>query len=323
MLDRYIKYIIKKNIKDIILVDNNYTSVHGSTLSVKIVLPCYCQANCPFCFNKQTMDTQVHCWDEFMMNLRDSLDDLFEATTRKISLDITGNEPTFDVDNFQMFMNTLWGYKKKYSSKIDKIVLTTNGFQLYKCIPYMYDVIDIVNISIHSPRYSYRVHEIFRTENIPSNLDLIDLNKRLNILGITTTSVAVIHSVIDIVDFVKKFAKFSKETGFKDTRIRFDYITDNSDIRNQFYEEFSSDDNLFEQSGISHKKFTYDDYNVGLYLGVPDLVDYVIGVELVLDDDGKLYIDYNKRFPVTPTIIRDMNNFIYIIENGQSEENCQ
>ena len=72
-------------------IDNDFKVGHGHTLSVKIVMPCYCQANCPFCFNKQTSETQVHDTRAFFKNMKDSLEELFaNIHDRRISLDITG-----------------------------------------------------------------------------------------------------------------------------------------------------------------------------------------------------------------------------------------
>jgi sulfatase maturation enzyme AslB (radical SAM superfamily) len=59
----------------------------------------------------------------FFNNLEDSLDLVFNnIDNRPISLDITGNEPTFDVDVFAKLMNVI----SKYKSKAQKVVLTTN-----------------------------------------------------------------------------------------------------------------------------------------------------------------------------------------------------
>ena len=44
-----------------------------NNLSVKIVIPTYCQAKCPFCFNYLTEDTQRHDYIMFLDNLDKSL----------------------------------------------------------------------------------------------------------------------------------------------------------------------------------------------------------------------------------------------------------
>ena len=39
-----------------------------------------------------------------------------------------------------------------------------------------------------------------------------------------------------------------------------------------------------------------------------------IDVELVIDDNGILYIDYNKRYKVEKEILKEFDNNIYIIK---------
>lgn len=293
-------------------VDNNNNEGHGHTLSIKIVMPCYCQAHCPFCFNNQTINTQMHDWIWFTSNLFNSLTDIFKTlNNRKISIDITGNEPTFNVEQFKEFMEILLFFKQTYGEKIDKIVMTTNGFHLYECIPYMKDVIDIVNISLHHFDYNIR-REIFGTKYIPSNEDLKNIIKALNNINITVTSVAVIYKKVDMKNFVTSFMEFSKEMGFKDARIRINFTTNNMLVRNQFYEKILEDEQVVEQGGLSTKYLNFDGYSVNVYLGVTDLIEYVIGVELVIDDDGIVYVDYNKRYKVDKDYLDDFNKYIFV-----------
>lgn len=295
-------------------IDNSYADGHGHTLSIKIVMPCYCQAHCPFCFNNQTINTQMHSWEYFSSNLYNSLTNvLANLNNRKISIDITGNEPTFNVKQFEEFMDILRLIKKIYSNKIDKIVMTTNGFHLYECIPYMEGVVNIVNISLHHFDYTVR-REIFGTKYIPSNEDLKNIIKRLNNMNITVTSVAVIYKKVDMKEFVTAFKDFSKELGFKDARLRINFTTNNQLVRNQFYDKILEDEKITEQGGLSTKYLNFDGYHVNIYLGVTDLIEYVIGVELVIDDDGLVYIDYNKRYPMNNEGIKDFDNNIYIIK---------
>ena len=114
---------------DIVKIDNDCKAGHGHILSVKLVMPTFCQAHCEFCFNKLTTNTQQHDWNLFIINMLHSLKLLLSnLNNRKISIDITGNEPTFNIAQFAELMIYLKRFKDKYASKIDKIVLTTNGF---------------------------------------------------------------------------------------------------------------------------------------------------------------------------------------------------
>ena len=42
-------------------------------------------------------------------------------------------------------MNMLAYFKERYKEKVDKIVLTTNGYHLNECMIYMKDIVDIVD----------------------------------------------------------------------------------------------------------------------------------------------------------------------------------
>ena len=196
---------------------NKFKKGHGSCLSIKVVLPCYCQANCSFCFNKLTVNTQKHDHDLFFENLPKSLDMIFNnVDERPISLDITGNEPTFNVSVFSKLMNIV----KKYKSKIEKVVLTTNGFNLESCIPHLRDVVDIVNISIHHYDYLER-QKVFGTSFIPNDDDLKRIIGVLKDNKITCTAVAVLSNRIDDFNtFYNNFLKWSINLGCKDVRMR-------------------------------------------------------------------------------------------------------
>ena len=74
------------------------------------------------------------------------------------------------------------------------------------------------------------------------------------------------------------------------------------------------DEVVYHQRGLDSKYFDIDGYNVSIYRGVPELIDYVIGVELVIDDDGNIYLDYNKNIPMTSKDIKLFNDNIYVIK---------
>ena len=92
-------------------LDNSEKS--RNNLSVKLVIPSYCQANCPFCFNHLTKDTQRHHYGIFFDNLVKSLEMITNnVTDRGITLNITGNETTF---NMFLLMKTMNILRKKFS----------------------------------------------------------------------------------------------------------------------------------------------------------------------------------------------------------------
>lgn len=296
-------------------IDNDCKAGHGHILSVKLVMPTFCQAHCEFCFNKLTTNTQQHNWNLFINNMLNSLELLLSnLNNRKISIDITGNEPTFNVMQFAELMTYLKQFKIKYASKIDKIVLTSNGFHLYECINDMIDVIDIVNISLHNASYKIR-QELFKTKYIPSDNDLIIINDKLHSNNIKSTSVAVFNKECNFKYIVENFVKFSKEKRFDNTRIRIDFTAVNDNVRKMFDVKFTDNEVVYNQKGLDSKYFNINNFDVSIYRGVPELIDYVIGVELVIDDDGKIYLDYNKNFLIEKSDIDLFDKNIYVINN--------
>lgn len=287
---------------------------HGNGLSVKIVVPCFCQAKCPFCFNNLTTDTQCHDYEAFFKDLKISLDRIFGnlAGKRNISLDITGNEPTFNVNVFKRLMYVL----REYKNQTDKIVLTTNGFHLAECLPEMAGVVDIVNISLHHYNEDIRKKEILRTDFIPSNDELKNIIEAGNAVGITFTAVAVLYKKFEnFADFYNKFVDFAMAVGFKDVRFRSNFVNKDEFIgevlnTNIEYQEFNA------LSGLTTKIIkdrARNGYEVRILVGVPDLTAYVVGPELVIDDNGKTYVDYNKRFPIDDENIIHFEN-LYILK---------
>lgn len=320
MNENIIENIIGKREEYVTINPGNFDKGHGGTLSVKIVLPCYCQAHCSFCFNNNTINTSKHDYEEFFKNLSRSLDMIFQSSiNRKISLDITGNEPTFDIEIFSRLMQIL----KKYKSKISKIVLTTNGFHLEECVQDMEGVVDIVNISVHHYDYLERLN-IFKTIHIPDDEKLKRVIKDLDKHNITATSVAVLYQKLDnFNEFYDKFKKWSIKLGFKDARLRSNFCATNNFVDDILKVE--DQDNKIERQDALITKIVVDketQFKTYILIGVPDLTEYVIGPELVIDDDGLCYVDYNKRYKVDKNNIKYFNNIYNILreENRKQDD---
>lgn len=309
MEENIVKRLINKELEYRVIEPNNHKIGTGSNLSVKVVIPSYCQANCDFCFNNLTRSTQVHNEKEFLINLRKSLDMILKGIDkRKVTLDVTGNEPTFNILLFKEFLETILEYK----SDLGRIIVTSNGYNLDKCIDYMLDVINIMNISVHHYDYEKR-KEIFKTSLIPSDEELRKIVKRFSDNNIKCTSVAVLNEEIkDFRSFYNNFVKWSKEIGFKDTRMRSNFIRNDKYMDDIINTKFDNEQ-IFNERGLITKIINEDDYEVRILKGVDDLTKYVIGAELVIDDDGKCYIDYSKRYPINEENIKYFNNF-YIID---------
>ena len=290
---------------------NKFKRGHGGGLSVKIVLPCYCQANCTFCFNKDTIMTQEHDYECFFKKLTKSLDMIVnKIKDRPISLDITGNEPTFDIKNFTKFMRIL----KKYHNKVDKIVLTTNGFHLKECLPELIDVVDIVNISLHHYDFEKR-KKIFQTMYIPNDDSLKEIIEELKKHDITCTAVSVLSDEIkEFKEFYNRFITWAMELKFSNVRMRSNFCSENSIVNEAFKLKFKNE-KIDELKGLTTKTIIDEKtgFETRILKGVPDLTAYVIGAERVIDDNGLCYIDYNKKYLVNCFNIDYFNN-AYILK---------
>lgn len=297
---------------------------HGDTLSVKMVLPTFCQARCMFCFNRYTAETQCHEWLQFMRSMSGSLAEVFKNSGhRKISLDITGGEPTFDPEKFTAFLDGLYKvitYCKTMTidqalPNIDKIVLTTNGYRLDEMLekPEFLRTVDIVNISMH--HYDYlRRQEIFGTKIIPSNGDIYRINYKLHKHHKKATAVAVVYAGefngVEFNGFVRKFAHEALNLGFDDVRIRLDYM-DTGHNEDLFDVEFPQE-SIFETDALKVKTIQGLELPVNIYKGVPDISQYVVGPEMIIDDNGLLYLDYIKEKPIMPEEIRMLAENVYV-----------
>lgn len=272
--------------------------------SIKLVIPCNCNARCKFCFNNQTKETAIIGTDEFFTNCETSfgmiLDSLERDGRKDISLDITGNEPTFNVEVFAKVMEIV----KKFKNRFTKVVLTSNGFHLLECVPYIYGIIDYVNISVHRIDYKDR-QKVFGIKKVMTDADYENVNYFLNNMGIKTTAVAVVFGPFteDFKTYVQNFVKWAVSVNFSSIRFRSNFCSNDSFIEDYFYNtQFDVDYFSYSTKGLYTRIMYLDDIEIRFLRGIPDLTDVVVGVEAVIDDNGKCYIDYNKRYPITSDV---------------------
>ena len=309
-----IKEIIENN-KYLLIDPNQYHKGHGNTLSIKIVIPTYCQANCDFCFNKSNKKQQ-HDIDIFLKNLDISLSKVFNNVKRGFTIDITGNEPTFNVE---LLKNTL-DIINKYRSYISQIVLTTNGFKLKECLSFI-DMVDIINISVHHYDFNIR-KEVFKTSNIPTDIQLKSIISDLKNKKVYVSAICVLNKDIDdFKDFFNRFSDWAIDLGFNDVRMRSNYMRNDSFMDKIFDLDIGEIIEASDVPGLKSKKI-YDskrDYYTYIFLGVETLVNIVIGAEMVIDDDGLLYIDYNKEYPISDDSLSYFNR-IYVLGDNINEK---
>ena len=266
-------------------------------LSVKLVIPSGCGMKCPFCFNLLNKNTAVYDKEAFLNNFIDSLNHIIDTAgpQRSISLDITGNEPTHDVELFLTTMRKIRSIKHRFN----KIVLTTNSENLNdrSVIKSMSGVVDFVNISVHHYDLNKR-REVFGTSRLFEQDRYSVINSLLHSAGINVTAVAVLYEELDttFVAFLKNFVHWVRYFGFDNIRIRSNFYK-SDDFFTRYMNDNTFGNEIIRAEGLNSKYLNVEGMEVILLQGVTTLIGHVVGVEAVVDDDGKPYIDYAKRYP--------------------------
>lgn len=285
-----------------------------SNVSIKLVIPGGCHFNCPFCFNKLTKETATNNRENFLRNFPISLKKALDyiGPDRSVSLDVTGNEPTYDPDYFLRVLEKLEEFKPKFN----KFVLTTNCKRLDDVRYEVARTFDIINMSVHHYDLKERANAFgcYRDElnygdykHINDFLTTYYIYDRGN--PVTITAVAVLYKELTetFVSFINRFSAYAKSNGFTNVRLRSNFCKDD-----KFFTRYLNDNTfggtVTEVAGLKSKTIRVNDINVTLLQGVEKLVDHVIGVEAVIDDDGLPYLDYNKKYPLVPKYF----NYVYV-----------
>lgn len=275
---------------------------YNKVISVKLVIPCGCNAKCPFCYNRDKPTTQYDT-HKFLNNFIPSLSDLLNKINNKnpVSLDITGGEPTLDVDSFSLVLMKLRDFHIK--DKVQRVTLTTNGTNLYQMpLNLMKDTIDYVNISVHDYRKEYR-------RNI-MGIEISELSykrdiKRLNSVGIAVSATAVIYHTINNFDkWRDEFINWAQRQGFISVRFRCDVFWKHS----HWFDAYMVKTKNEEQFQIITDEWTMDSHwcrlrrkdkmRVFFLHGVADTSILTKGIEYVIHDDGECYCDFYKNVPL-------------------------
>lgn len=276
---------------------------YNKVISVKLVIPSGCNAKCEFCYLNDKRVQRKYDKQHFLENFIDSIKLIIEKVDGKnpISLDITGNEPTYDVELLKEVLLKLKEFNIK--DKVLRTTITTNGCNLDELIPYFDKVIDYANISIHDFRKQYR-DRIFGCDTL-SDIDYKNIVSELSKIGIKSSAVSVIYKPIKNFDEWRDlFIEWCRKQGFIALRLR--------------HNVFNTDNSVFEgymQSALNCKDFTvithektvdshwcrlrrYDGFRLFFLSGILETYIYTKGIEYCVDDDGLLYADFYKQIPI-------------------------
>lgn len=279
---------------------------YNNTISVKLVMPTSCNAQCPFCYNKcRAMGANKEI---FLNNFINSLNDLLDKIDKKneVSLDITGGEPTFDIELLSEVLHQL--KINNIKSRVCRVVMTTNGYKLYQLTRTCkdIDVIDYVNISVHDYRYLHRYYTLGQN-GIKTFDEYNRMVKELEKNNIKCSAVSVIYCDINMPFqiWLKEFVNWAKKIGF--IGIRFRYSCDDKLYCNKFDDYMIQTMNNEDYQVITYENTPdsnwcrlrrYDGFRIFFLHGVKDTTQYTKGIEYIIDNNGKCYCDYIKQLPI-------------------------
>jgi MoaA/NifB/PqqE/SkfB family radical SAM enzyme len=252
-----------------------------------IVLPGPCQAKCDFCFwyQKET----ARNWLEKLEYILDTLPQCFYQVS------ITGGEPTlspFLLDTLDLLQSR----RKKYK----KVVLTTNGIKLYKCLESVKEAVDHVNISRHH-WLTEENYKIFKTQNIPDT-PMLELYAKSLGKKLTFNCVIKDMSVADM----KTYLAHARKLGVSNVCFR----QEHGDLSPVAIEAFLLKNyKKTGDGGCPVCRSSYFDYrtsildfkgmNVGIKYSVLEPKDVIDGIyELVFHSDGKLTADWEANVEI-------------------------
>ena len=249
----------------------------------KLVLPGGCNAKCSFCFNKK----QILKNDSWIQSLNKALQDVPEQFTQ---LNITGGEPTIS-PYFIETLNTI----KKYRSKFQKIVMTTNGSGLNP--KDLQGAVDHINISRHHFDDSMN-NKIFKCEMLSAK-DLKNKIEECNQYGIDVRISLTLNKLNSTVENILKTIKFCKKSQALSLIIRNDYRKDINPSDLEF--EFANHKTISNSSCpvCRVKQQIINDYPVSWVCGVVEPFSGYSGVrEIILQSNGDLTYDYKGKYIV-------------------------
>lgn len=273
---------------------------YNKVITVKLVIPSGCNAHCSFCYMKDSQMKMTYDKRSFVRNFLPSLTFILKEIGNKnpVSLDITGNEPTYDTVLLKEVLTLLKHYEIK--DKVLRTTITTNGYNLSKLTPYFDGVIDYVNISVHDFDRDRR-QRVMGCKTISAE-EYTQMINNLKSIGINTSAIAVISEPIDkFSDWRDSFIEWAKARGFIGIRFRCDaFLLDKNNFA-QYMNESLKDSKFtvitHENTPDSHwcRLRRYDGFRVFFLQGVLDTSVHTKGIEYVIADDGKLYCDFYKR----------------------------
>ena len=273
---------------------------YNKVITVKLVIPSGCNAHCDFCYLRDRKMHMQYNREEFLENMIPSLTWILDAIGNQnpVSLDITGNEPTYDPELLRTVLQKLRAFN--IHEKVCRVTMTTNGVNLLQVIPDMAGVVDYVNISVHDFSHLNR-QKIMGWSGLSDAQYMLRVNA-LAKYGITASAISVLyHPIQDFRVWRDRFIEWCHDVGFIGLRFRCDAFLEDK----RFFEEYMEDSMRDAQFDVLvHEKTPYshwcrlrrfDRFRVFFLEGVLNTSEHTKGIEYIIADDGKLYADFYKQ----------------------------
>ena len=235
-----------------------------------------------------------------MQNFLESLEEIIVGCDedKKISLDITGGEPTLDSGFLVKVLNKLRSFY--LLPRLEKVTLTSNGFKLKEIAYALKGVVNYVNISIHHYEKMER-DRIFGAKTF-SDYEYKEMVLKLIDNNIQPSAVVIVYKEDkNFSEFRDKMINWAEEIGFGGIRFRKNVYWDdkklfmnyvNDTIKNGEYTYIEGRDTTY-LTWCKLKNKT--DFLVYFISGVEDTTQMSLGMEFVVNDDGIGYVDFNKK----------------------------
>lgn len=284
-----------------LLKDYTIRKDFNNVVTIKLIIPVGCNYNCNFCYNKQySKELRYKDIEIFKKNLPNSLEKIATLISPyfPISLDITGGEPTLNVELFKEILNII--NISPSIKKFCRITLNTNGYNLKKVIKDSEGIINYVNISTHN--YSYKQRCItFNSSNIFTTEEYKNLVLELLNVGIDTSTISVLYKEVpSFKKFLFNYIKWCKDIGFTSLRLRNDVFWENSKFNNYMNSSLNYKElNLIQLEKSNDSTWCRLSDNEGFFIfflnGVNDTSKVSKGIEYIIHNDGLIYTDYYKQ----------------------------
>lgn len=167
-----------------------------------VIVPCGCQASCKFCFWKNSKSLKESEYIKLLHTI------IYKLPSDFSQCSITGAEPTL--------MKNLNILTKVLKSRFDKIVLSTNGYDLLT-IPLK--LINHINISRH--HYDCEINsKIFGTTKITTNETIKNFSNEANKRGVDITLNCILDKDFSDINFVHKYIEYAKKLNINNVCFR-------------------------------------------------------------------------------------------------------